>query len=96
MLATERFLLTVHLLQPDCILPFGVPKYLLSTGSISDATKEKTDGDGVREEGNRGKEKKNDKGRKEGQRLERRKDKLIQGSRMGFCHMPPRSVGGLI
>ena len=52
MFPAELFLLTVHLLPLNCILPLGVPKYLLSTGSISDATKEKekTDGEGVREE----------------------------------------------
>lgn len=53
MFPAELFLLMVHLLQLNCILPLGVPKYLLSTGSISDATKEKekADGEGVREEG---------------------------------------------
>lgn len=95
MFPAELFLLTVHLLQLNCTLPLGVPKYLLSTGSISDATKEKekTDGEGVREEGRRGKEEKNNKGgRKEGQRKEQTSTAL----RMGFCHMRPRSVGGLI
>lgn len=68
MFPAELFLLTVHLLPLNCILPLGVPKYLLSTGSISDATKEKekTDGEGVREEGRRGKEENNDKGRRWG------------------------------
>lgn len=84
MLPADLFLPTIHL---PCMFPLGVRKYLSSTSSIADATKEnKKDREDIREGARRGKEE---------QREEQREDKPIPHPRTGFCHMLPCSVGCL-
>lgn len=85
MFPADLFLPTVHL---SCMFLLGVRKYLYTTSSIADATKENKnkDREDIREGGRRGKEE---------QREEQREDKPIQHPRTGFCHMLPCSVGCL-
>lgn len=68
MFFVELFFLIVYFLLFNCIFLFGVLKYFFFIGLIFDVIKEKEkiDGEGVREEGRRGKEENNDKGGKWG------------------------------
>lgn len=84
MFPADLFLPTVHL---SCMFPLGVRKYLYTTSSITEATKENNnkDREDIRERGRRGKE----------EQREEQEDKPIQHPRTGFCHMLPCSVGCL-